>query len=243
MFVLRVFGAACSFALLRTAGMAQTTPVHAQAPRPDAGQLFTAYDATTFRSVPAAATKIDLEKIDDDLLSAAVFHETNKRRLEHGLAAFRYDPRVRAAAQMQAEHMASLGVVSHDNAIIPAKATPADRLRLAGLKVGFVGENAGTAFGIVYTRSEQVYPRNENGRKFLSRDPTGEAIPAHTYLSFAEAWLDDLIASPIHRGNIISPKPLFLGVSCRLKVNELGMPLFYGVQKFYSPPGAVPKTQ
>lgn len=229
-----------AFLSATTTALAQGAPPKGQSAPADSAKLFTAYTAETFRTLPAAEQQITFEQIDDDLLSAAVFHETNKRRQPHGLPALRHEPRVRAAAQMQAEHMAALGVISHENTVVPTKATPADRLRVAGLKPGFVSENVGTAFGVTYKNGEQAYPREENGKKFLSREPAGAAIPPHTYLSFAAAWLDDLMASPLHRDSIISPKPIFLGVSCRLKINELGMPLFHGVQKFYAPP--IPNT-
>lgn len=228
---------------LDAAALAQGAATAPPSPPRDAQQLFNVFTAETFRSLPAAAEKIDLEQIDDDLLSAAVFHETNKRRKQHGLPALAHEPKLRHAAEMQAEIMAARGAISHDNPEIIGKETTAARLRLAGLNIGFAAENVATAFGVSYKKGEQVYPREENGKKFLSREPAGEAIPPHTYVTFAEALLDDLMASPLHRGSIVSPKPAFLAVGCRLKVNELGMPLFYCAQEFYTPPREAPKTR
>jgi len=222
--------------LCLTATAVSQIPAPSPPSTPQAGaEFFTDYDEQTFARLAPAGQKIDMEKIDDDLLSAAVFHETNKRRKQHGLLPLRHERKVRDAAQMQAEIMATRGAISHHNPEIPEKASPDDRVRLAGLAPGFVAENVGTAFGVSYKSGEPVYSRETDGKKLLSREPEGEAIPAHTYLTFARAWLDDLMASPLHRGSIISPKPVFLGVSCRLKRNELGMPLFYGTQVFYRP--------
>src|SRR5213593_4793549 len=68
--------------------------------------FFTKYDSTSFGKLPEARRQIDPQHIDQELLDAAVFHETNRRRQQHGLPALAYDARARAMAQIQARAMA-----------------------------------------------------------------------------------------------------------------------------------------
>ena len=44
-------------------------------------RIFSNYDAESFQKLEEAQQKIDLDHVNQDLLSAAVFHETNQRRL------------------------------------------------------------------------------------------------------------------------------------------------------------------
>ncbi len=198
-------------------------------------KLFTKYTAETFRQFDRAGEKIDFTKIDFDLLSAAVFHETNRRRLKENLSTLRPLVELRDVAQMQAKIMAERGSISHVNPKLPEKKTPEDRFRLAGLRPAFAAENVATAFGLVYEDREQVYVREENGKKRFSREPDGPLIEMHTYVSFAEALLDSWMNSPPHRKNIVSTEPEFLGTSCQPKTSGIGMPMFYCAQEFYTP--------
>jgi uncharacterized protein YkwD len=201
----------------------------------DAAKLFTDYTAESFRELDRARERIDLEKIDSDLLSAAVFHETNRRRSKEKLPALRHHVELRDAARMQAKIMAERGSISHVNPKLPEKKTMEDRFRLAGLQPAFAAENVATAFGLKYEEGEQVYVREENGKKRFSREPDGPPIEMHTYVSFAEALLNSWMNSPPHRKNIVSPEPEYLGTNCQPKTSDIGMPMFYCAQEFYTP--------
>src|SRR5438876_12299025 len=107
---------------------------------------FTQYNASTFRQLPAARQSIDLSHLNQDLLDAAVFHETNRRRQQHGLAPLPYDGTARQMARMQSRAMAQSGLVSHENPE-PSKRTMTDRARLAGLRPSFLAENGPASFG------------------------------------------------------------------------------------------------
>jgi uncharacterized protein YkwD len=198
-------------------------------------KLFTEYTPETFREMDRAKEDIDFTKIDDDLLSAAVFHETNRRRSQEKLSPLQYHVALRDAARMQSEIMAKRGSISHINPDLPEKKTPADRFRLAGLQPAFTAENVATAFGIEYMDGEQVYVREENGGKKFSREPDGQPIPMHSYVSFAEALLDAWMKSPGHRKNIVSTEPQYLAASCHPRMSDKGMPMFYCAQAFYTP--------
>lgn len=215
--------------------------VSAAVAAPDAAQRFTDQTWRTFRELESAKARIDMDKIDYDLLSAAVFHETNKRRENEGLPTLLHHAKLREVALMQAKIMAERGSISHVNPKLPAKETPADRLRLAGLNLAYAAENVATAFGLEYQSGAQVYIREENGKKLFSPEPDGEPLKMHTYITFAEDLLDGWMNSPGHRANIVSTDPQYLGASSQPGTNDLGMPIFYCAQEFYTPlPSFVP---
>ncbi len=198
-------------------------------------QLFTDHPPEAFRQLDQARQNIDLANINFDLLSAAVFHETNQRRAKEKLPSLGHDAKLCEAARMQAEIMANRGTISHVNPERENKKTPADRLRLAGLEPAFSAENVATSFGLAYTGGQLFFTREEQGKKVFSLESGGEPIRAHTYVSFAGALLDLWMESPPHRKNILSTKPQFLGASCRPGVNTMGMPVFFCAQVFYTP--------
>ena len=204
-------------------------------------RIFSNFDAESFQKLEEAQQKINLDHVNHDLLSAAVFHETNKRRLAEKLPPLDYEPKLGDAAKMQAVIMEERGSISHVNPESPGKETPADRLRLAGLEAGYSAENVATAFALAYPLGKPLYTREENGKKILSLEPDGPPVPTHSYVSFAAALLDLWMASAPHRKNILSPKPKFLGAGSQLSTNEAtGMPLFYCAQVFFTPLKQIP---
>jgi len=207
-------------------------------PRPgatrNAADLFTQHDPASFANLPQARQVIDPDAVNDDLLDAAVFHETNRRRRQQGSPALKYDEKARAAAQMQSRDMAKGGFVDHENPD-PAKKTMNDRAKLAGLRPRVLAENVASTFGRRYKSGQPFYSREENGRKIYSAQPNGPPIPMHTYLSFAEALVDSWMKSPGHRKNILHGEVEYLGSACELPRNPNAMETFYCTQVFFTP--------
>lgn len=199
-----------------------------------AEDLFTEYDWQEFRKLQQAQAELDFEQIDTNLLAAAVFHETNRRRQQHELATLQHHAGARSAAAIQTGIMLQRGSISHQNPDRPSVKTLQDRLAHVGLKPRFAAENVATAFGLRYESGAPFRTKQRNGEKIIV-DTTGEPIPPHSYVSFAEQLLDQWMQSPGHRKNILHPAPKFLGTSCRMKHDETGMPVFYCTQVFFTP--------
>ncbi len=202
----------------------------------DHAELFTQYTADSFEHLPKAGQPIDFSSVNEDLLSAAVFHETNRRREQNKLSALRYEPKAQAAAKIQAQAMAAGQFVSHENNL-PGKKTLLDRARSVGLKPHLIAENVASCFGLRYKSGTPFYKRHENGQTVASATPDGPPLPRHTYLSFAKALLDEWMHSPEHRKNILQPAAQFLGCSCRLPKENKNSPMvvFYCDQVFFTP--------
>jgi len=213
-------------------------------PRPggtgNAADLFTQYDAASFAKLPQARQVIDADAINPDLLDAAVFHETNRRRQQQRLPALKYDEKARAAARTQSRDMAKGAFVDHENPD-PTKKTMKDRANLAGLRPRVLAENVASTFGRRYKSGQPFYSREENGRKIYSSQPNGPQIPMHTYLSFAEALVDSWMKSPGHRKNILHSEVEYLGCACELPRNPNAMETFYCTQVFFTPLELLPR--
>lgn len=191
-------------------------------------------DPGKFRELAEAGDGIDFKHIDQHLLAAAVFHETNRRRIENDLDPLGYKHGLREAARIQASGMRREEMISHQHPD-ESKETLSDRLALLGIKGRYFAENVAMTFGIEYESGEPLYPRQEDGVRILSDQPDGAPIPPHTYLSFAEALLDTWMNSPGHRKNIVATEPRLLGTSCLHDRMADGMDRFYSVQVFFAP--------
>lgn len=196
--------------------------------------LHRGHDMHSFLRLPEAEGEIDFGNVDLDLLDAAVFHETNRRRMEYQLKPLQYLPRLRIAARTQAEHMKQEGRVSHDHAD-PELRTPADRVRRAGLRPAFVAENVASVFGQRYESGTPYHKRREGDRWIISTKPGGPPIPPHTYASFAAMLLDGWMESPGHKENIVHPRARSLGVACLHQPGDGGLDTFYCAQAFFAP--------
>ena len=203
------------------------------APATDA--LYSQHSWKTFANLPQARAPIVFERVDLNLLSAAIFHETNRRRANHKLPPLAFDAAAKRAANLQAQIMEKTGDVSHENPGNPQYETLTKRVTAVGLKPRFAAENLAYTFAVQYRSGDRVYVREDNGQKIFSYKPDGPPLAAHTYISFAKSVVDQWMNSPGHRQNLLHREPTFLGVGCRPATGESGLPMIYCCQVFYTP--------
>jgi uncharacterized protein YkwD len=188
-----------------------------------------------FFSMEKVQARIDLQQLNHDLLSAAVFHETNQRRKNNGKGTLKHLPRLDEASRMHARDMAEYEYVAHMNPREQELETPLDRVREVGLDdIRFVAENVASHFGMQYESGETIFPMERDGNTEYYYQPGGKPIPNHTYRSFAESLVDDWMSSPGHRRNILSEKSEFLGAGCSMGEGEMGPVKFYCTQLFFN---------
>jgi uncharacterized protein YkwD len=219
---------------LVTAASASQQIISRPPPVSASAALFTNYTAASFARNAEARRPIDPANINQKLLEAAVFHETNRRRAEERLPALRYDAKAHDMGRLQARAMAKDQVVEHENPD-PKLRTMQDRAKAVGLRPRVLAENVASAFGRQYKSGKNFYVREENGRTVYSYEPEGPPIPMHTYLSFAEELVESWMQSPGHRKNILHKEPEYLGCACELAPKKSGMETFYCAQVFFSP--------
>ena len=188
-----------------------------------------------FSESKEAQEPIRFDAVKSEWLSAAVLHETNRRRIEKGLPAVKHHAKGVQAAEIQSQIMKKRGSISHENPENPRYETLLKRVKAVGVNPGFAAENVATAFGLKYESGKAFYKREEQGRTVFSYTPNGPPIPAHTYASFAKALVDSWMNSPGHRDNILHKSAEYLGVSCVVSLTKSEMPMFYCTQVFLAP--------
>src|SRR5687768_6302016 len=68
-----------------------------------ADALYSGHNWKTFAKLSQAQAPIVFERVDLNLLSAAIFHETNRQRANNRLPALGFDTAARRAADLQAQ--------------------------------------------------------------------------------------------------------------------------------------------
>jgi uncharacterized protein YkwD len=175
-----------------------------------------------------AAARIDLAAVDEPLLAAAIFAETNQRRSEHGLEPLRHHPVLSRMAARHADRMATRDFYSHRDPFEPRLAEPVDRARRAGIGNPHIGENIHDHRALE-SDTGPVF-RHDDGN--FATTPDGPPIPPHTYQSLAVAVVDEWMASDGHRNNILHHDAVQLGVGVRFYWREGGWPFIKAVQNF-----------
>jgi len=188
-----------------------------------------------FSATREAKDEIRFEAVKSELLSAAVLHETNRRRVAEGLPALKHHAKAIQAAEIQSQIMKKRGSISHENPEVPKHGTLIKRVESVGVKPGFAAENVATAFGLSYVSGRSFYKREGRGKTVFSYTPEGPGMPPHTYESFARALVEAWMNSPGHRKNILHESAEYLGASCVASLAKSEMPIFYCTQVFLAP--------
>lgn len=201
-------------------------------------RLHREFSAEAFFELESVGKPLDFGDLDHALLSAAIFHETNRRRAAHDRPALRYLPELRSAARIQAQGMRRTQAVSHQHPD-PEVASLGERLAEVGLEPRFQAENVAMVFGIRYESGSDYFPRREDDRWVLSATPDGPPIPPHSYGSFAASLVDGWMNSPGHRRNLLHRSAEFVGHACLHQPSPKSPDQFYCAQVFFAPLGSV----
>jgi len=176
--------------------------------------------------------RIDFKNINYPLLQACILFETNQQRILNDLPALVYNEQLESAASGHAKDMTKYNFFSHTS-VVSGKKSLSDRVKLAGLEPWGVGENIATSFGLDYISNTPVYsPKQNNG--YFSYTYQGDPILAHTYLSYAQAVVQQWMNSSGHRANILSTSFKSLGTGCSHYSDKsfYMMDMFHAVQVF-----------
>jgi uncharacterized protein YkwD len=142
---------------------------------------------------PAFDKQMVLESFDHALLSQAIFWETNRVRIGHGLPPLAALAALDAAADEQATYAALSLVAGHENPI-PGEYDAGERTAKQGLEPKRVAENV------------IMMPAHR---------PQGEERQDYTYGEYAAFLLEGWMNSPGHRANILDQRFTSLGCAAR----------------------------
>ncbi len=186
--------------------------------------------------VVAAQASVSWDGFDDELLSAAIFAETNRVRREFGLRALRAYPRLHGAADIHAFTNAITGNVSHHNPL--ARRDRAwDRVRAEGIESAMVLENVAITLARVPPSGGAVrIVVSAEGARLRRDDVTGQDLPWPTYAELAARIVQQWMDSPAHRVNLLHPEVRYLACGTALARSPLGGEVVHAVQVFMARP-------
>jgi uncharacterized protein YkwD len=195
------------------------------------------YETTThknFRHNQLFSQTIAFDQIDYPLLHAAIFFVTNETRVKNDRKPLAFAIELERAAYHHSKRMVEQDFFGHENPHDKKRKTTEQRARLAGIKNPFLAENIALHFGIRYVANTPVYPVDPLNGTFSYESDNDPLIPAHTYLSFAEALVKQWMDSPGHRQNILNPRALQLGCGVYFYRDRTfyNMPKFKATQNF-----------
>ncbi|MCS5489412.1 CAP domain-containing protein [Algoriphagus limi] len=184
-----------------------------------------------FLRLEAIYQELDPKEIDYPLLHAAIFYITNEQREIHGLPQLAYSLKIELLAADHARDMARYNFFSHQSKI-RNKRKLRDRFQIQGLNPNLIAENISSTAGLDYEYGRQVSPPQTPGEFTYANKK--EAIPSHTYISYAKEVVRLWMESPGHRANILNPSFKRLGCGSQVygEKNFFNMPYFMNVQCF-----------
>jgi uncharacterized protein YkwD len=189
-----------------------------------------------FDRLPEVQAVIEHADFNQRLMTAAIFHETNRVRRRLGLAPFIHLAKLDEAADLKAAMGVLQNELTHQNPL-PGTATPADRVQYTGLVYRRVAENIARTNLLNFPPGvTQIGVRRRNGREEPYLPDTGRTVAPHTYASFAARVVDDWMNSPPHRANLVNPELTSLGCAARTCLSWRGrQEQIYAVQVFFTP--------
>jgi uncharacterized protein YkwD len=140
---------------------------------------------------------------DNRLVSEATTAFVNERRCRAGLDPVTTDPALTRAAEMHSGDMAQLGFFDHRSPVA-GRNSFLDRLDSAGARYGEARENILKDFFIAYKSGVEYRVISHQACTYTYGGRTG-ILPRHTYASLGQAMVEDWMASPNHRDNMLSP--------------------------------------
>lgn len=189
------------------------------------------YDVSDFRDYDPFSEPIDFGNIDFTRLNAAIFYVSNEARQKRKIAVVSYHHLLEITSSVHSEDMSEMDFFSHENPKDAKKKTPLLRAKNVGISNPFPAENLAKTSGIQYEPNKDIYVR---GKWQFSYTPDGTILPAHSYLSLAEEFVNIWLNSPMHKKNLLSEKAVQLGCGTAFYGNSEynSIPMFIATQIF-----------
>lgn len=188
--------------------------------------------ADDFERQPALDERIEVARFDRALMAQAIFHETNRVRINLGRPVFRRLPQLDEAADLEAAVGKVYQPPKHTNPF-PMIGTPLERVQYVGLHIGLVAENI--ALLSIYESNAGVGMVVREGKKQFVDPETQAELQRATYRGFAHEVVRNWMESPGHRANIVNPALAYLGCSVQPSVSFSGADQLFCVQVFFTP--------
>jgi uncharacterized protein YkwD len=188
--------------------------------------------ASTWESLPELRRPVEGVALDPEFLAAAIFHESNRQRVQAGQLPLTDDPRARTAAGRQAATIAATGQVVHRSPV-RGEATPRARLQAAGVEALHLGENLAMT-------PLRALPEGGGGvvaeeAPAPDAEPAVTDVPFRSYGDVAKAIVQQWMDSPRHRALLLSRQVSRMGCAVRFARRPSGLEVVYAVQVLFDP--------
>lgn len=200
---MRPFAIFCPVLLLTMAAFAQTVPA------PAARDPYS-LSAEEFFKLPEVKRRIGKDSVDAALLEAAIFHQTNRERVNNKLPPFKASAALHLMARRHSQEMADLQYFEHTSPTA-ANRDLKDRLRNVGLVNVTGSENIAVLPAKEMGSGTYVIRDNPDGSETWTDQATGKQIDYYSYEELSKAVVAQWMASPPHHANIVSKSLVYLG--------------------------------
>lgn len=179
-----------------------------------------------------------LDKPDTLLLDVALFQATNEARRAAGLAILQYDRGLYQAAQNHAESMIRFDYVGHEDLYQLTELTLLKRIEKQTKRFGRMAENIGQ-YQTIDTPDWYGVRFNKRAHQFeYVNSENKQLYKPYSYAQYARYAVQQWLASPHHRANLLNPLFTHVGCAgrlCSLPFRQRKAPYGRLVQNFGSP--------
>lgn len=169
-----------------------------------------------FFSMAQSRQVIPLSHPDTLFLDAAIFHASNEVRRKYGLPPFQHDFALYLASSQHATAMTFRRFFNHTNPFSPYERTAQRRVELYTKRFKRIGENIGK-YQTLISGDWMVARQNPKSQEYEFLNETDRKVcRPYTYESYAHFVVEQWMASPPHRRNLLNPEYTFVGCSARL---------------------------
>ena len=163
---------------------------------------------------------INIDDFNSELLSAAVFHSTNKIRRELGLPLFIHNSKLQDAAVIHSVQMKVHDFLAHDNPFNAIYKTLRDRVDSINMEGTFtsLGENLASSPHVNAGDRKYVVKSFLDKNEYYALDGM-KKLPLFNYSGLADSLLNGWMGSEGHRLNIINQQFQFLGCASILVIH------------------------
>lgn len=170
---------------------------------------------------------IDFAHINNELLAAAIFHQTNLQRKSKDQ--LKYNKQLADAAQYHSDQMEEKHFFDHNNRANKEMKTPVKRAEYFGFPSTFVGENIIEEIALSYKDNSSYNYKEGN----YYNENYSKQLNVLTYKTLAEKIVNSWMHSSGHRQNILNKEYQLLGIGVRLEEFKPGeIPMVIATQVF-----------
>ncbi|MGB0177770.1 MAG: CAP domain-containing protein [Owenweeksia sp.] len=189
---------------------------------------YSRYTSEAFFERADVQQKIDPDRLDEELLNAAVFYASNEARLEKRKTPLAFDQYLKIAASLHSDVMEKEGFIGHENSQNRELRTPMMRIEKAGGNFNATAENIARV-NVFVLGPRMEYFTDKQGRK---TDRQGNPLVTHSYASLARMIVNGWMDSKGHRKNLLGEYDhLGCGVSV-ITYSRQGIPEILITQNF-----------